>query len=1139
MDEPSAAEGATRLASLVKTAPPFVGRREELAWLEKLLQECRGGQPRVVMLPGDAGIGKTRLLQEVRSRSLQCGLQVGYGRGYEDLTLPYLPIVEVFHGLIDHISDDLERTIGADIEVIRWLLHRDQASAQVATSFPSAQSDQDKFRLFFAVSHTIIALAHRRPTVIIVDDLHWADRSSIDLFGHLVFTVADAVMREQAPLLIIGSYRPVEPETHLSRLIARVQRETICQSFTLPGLNEAEIHELVQGLGLLRPSHQLIATVSGATHGNPLFIQEVLHHLMQEDALRERGGYVVATVAAADLRLPDQLTGAIVRRMHQLSEEWWRILTMASFLGDHFSLRDLAAVSGVGEDELLNSLEEGMRQRLLQSDGDAFRFAHSLIRQVFYQEPSPPRRQRIHGQIAATLERLYATDLQAHLLEIAHHLVRAGTAAEASKVAEYARRAGDQALKLFAWGEAAYYYEASLSAAESTGALATQDRADLHYLAAIARLWDGDAGLCRDHYEQAIRGYRELGNMPGLARALMVQARSYNTAVSYGTLADLSPLEEVLSVLGDSEPELRGSILISMSEVYWVGRQPDKAVEMAQRALEIGQNTQNNHLCALASFELGISWTQELYVKEGLAYYEQSRSYAAQAGDRWFGGWPLQRIPTALILLGRFAEAETVAREAHDVASQTNNWRHYSLTLAALACAALAKGDFQAVERHSQETMAIVLRSRYPFGGALVLPAVACAHALRGDWTAAESALNTLIAPNQVFENPGHVFKAMVEIFRQLIWRYQDTPVELDGSQAETLLHTITQERFNLTLLGTYCALVELRALGLMMIPIEPFYEALSQVAERGVCFSRGWLFLIPRILGMAATAIRKWDVAEAQFESAIDTATTVGARPELGRTHLDYATMLLARGRRGDRTRAAGLVTSARALFHELGMEPFIRRTDELANRLRAPGQRGQRPTAEVPPGAGHQPPSAHKSSMGEGTEQSLRIILVTDMVSSTALIQRLGDAKAHELLRTHDSIIRASLRRHDGLEIAHTGDGMEASFLAASKALECAVAIQRAFADLNRTSPDNPIHVRIGLNAGEPIPTEGRLFGTTIHTAFRICTRARSGQILASEVVYQLAAGKGFTFIDRGRAQLRGLSQRVRLYEVRWEGQ
>ena len=102
--------------------------------------------------------------------------------------------------------------------------------------------------------------------------------------------------------------------------------------------------------------------------------------------------------------------------------------------------------------------------------------------------------------------------------------------------------------------------------------LAIQGLADLHCLAALARLWDGDVGLCRDHYEKAIAGYRDSGDMAGLARALMVQARSYTTAVSLGTLGDLQPLEEALAVLGGREPELRCSILIGMSEVYWVGQ---------------------------------------------------------------------------------------------------------------------------------------------------------------------------------------------------------------------------------------------------------------------------------------------------------------------------------------------------------------------------------------------------------------------------------------------------------------------------------------------------------------------------------------------------------------------------------------
>ena len=234
-------------------------------------------------------------------------------------------------------------------------------------------------------------------------------------------------------------------------------------------------------------------------------------------------------------------------------------------------------------------------------------------------------------------------------------------------------------------------------------------------------------------------------------------------------------------MLGESEPELRCSILIGMSEVYWVARQPDKAAEMAQRALEIGRDLKHDHLCALASFELGISRNQELYVEEALEHYRQARVYAQRANDRWFDGWLLHRIPTALILLGRFDEAEVIAREAYESALQTNNWRHYSLTLGAMACVALARGDFQTVERHSHEAMGIVTRSRFPFGGAMALQAMACAHALRGAYAEAESALDKLVEPGCIFENPGRSYKAIATVFRHLVQAYRESPREYPG----------------------------------------------------------------------------------------------------------------------------------------------------------------------------------------------------------------------------------------------------------------------------------------------------------------------------------------------------------------------
>ena len=180
--------------------------------------------------------------------------------------------------------------------------------------------------------------------------------------------------------------------------------------------------------------------------------------------------------------------------------------------------------------------------------------------------------------------------------------------------------------------------------------------------------------------------------------------------------------------------------------------------------------------------------------------------------------------------------------------------------------------------------------------------------------------------------------------------------------------------------------------------------------------------------------------------------------------------------------------------------------------------------------------PLSASKPPSGFAT------ILFTDMESSTALADRLGDAVAQEVRRAHNDIVRSALAANGGNEIKHTGDGIMASFATASSALECAIAIQRGVAEHKQEHPDSPLGVYIGLNAGEPIAEEdpdGRvdLFGTSVNLAARICDHAQAGQIVAADVVRQLAAGKQFLFADLGETELRGFEDPVKLWELRWQ--
>src|SRR3990172_7131151 len=164
-----------------------------------------------------------------------------------------------------------------------------------------------------------------------------------------------------------------------------------------------------------------------------------------------------------------------------------------------------------------------------------------------------------------------------------------------------------------------------------------------------------------------------------------------------------------------------------------------------------------------------------------------------------------------------------------------------------------------------------------------------------------------------------------------------------------------------------------------------------------------------------------------------------------------------------------------------------------------------------------------------------TVRTILFTALAGPPAMMRRRGDAGGRDVLRDHERVTRAVLKAHAGAEVKTMGDGFMVSFGSITKAVECAIALQRAFAERNESAAE-PLHVRVGLNAGQPIEDEGDLFGETVILAARIAAQAEGGEIMASLAVRELCAGKGFLFADRGELALRGFEDPVRLYQVRW---
>jgi class 3 adenylate cyclase len=786
----------------------------------------------------------------------------------------------------------------------------------------------------------------------------------------------------------------------------------------------------------------------------------------------------------------------------------------------------------------------------------------------------------MHRQIADTLSHLYAGGPDDRLLEITHHLIAAGPEADPRTVLHQARLAGERAIAMSAWADAARYCEAALGAAAS-GGCSVHERALLHHRAAFAYSRDLDAGPCLEQYGLAIAAYREAADVRGVACAVAEQTRAHVMLASapYGALVDVEPLREALAALGDSEPLLRAQGLTTLALAYWTARRPVEAERAARAALVSGAG--DDRLLAEAYHALALAQLHAMRQADALASWELSREHAQRAGDRWLEGVALQRIPTALFGLGRLAEAEATAHTACTLGRETHNWAGSSVGLGTLVLVACAKGDFAAAEEHAREALTMMRRARYGWPGPYALPALAGARVLRGAWLEAADALTILVTPGEVFDDPGPAIQLLVWVYQQLVRAYAE-PVDDEARDRLRRLATAGAPAEIVNLAG-FSALVEAGDLVDDQPTAAAPYQALRVAAERGVVLTIGWVFVLERILGVAAARGGEWAQAEAHFLAAAATAERIGAAPELACARFDHARMLAARGGLGDRERAAALVRDAHGRFEALGMTPLVERAAALAEtlgvRVARPGRigdaselsapdlevlrrvaqgRGVREIAEalaVAPASAEQRIRALLRKIGARADTPLRerqrrhaahtagrpahplVIMFTDMEGSTAAIERLGDERAHTQLRAHDALLRSALVTHGGAEVSHTGDGLMATFGSASAAIACAIAVQRACAHHSRAHPDLALRVRIGLNAGEPIADQELLFGAAVNLAARICARAQGGQILVSDVVHQLAAGTKLAFVARRPATLKGFRGRFRLFEVPWE--
>jgi predicted ATPase len=457
---------------------PLVGRNEELDRLVDRLHAAWSGAGPFILVEGEAGVGKTRLLQELAGLARQQKGRRLHGACYEGEHLPYGPFAEALRDIIggadqrvapllDGLRSELARLIPA-----LTLLPAEQA--------PDLEPEQARLRLFDAVTRFLVRLSQRRPIVFILDDLQWADEGTLELLHYL------ARNSQEAAIFICGTARQEElDEEHpLVALLQAMGRRGLVERLPLARLSPTAVGDMVPAmLPGASPPTLLAERLYREAEGNPFFVEEVLKAWVEEGRLLYESSQWNLLVGE-DASLPDGVADVIARRLGRVSGVQRDILGLAAVLGREFNFDVLLRMApDLDEDALLDVVEELLRARLLEevdhSHEDRYRFTHNKIQEVVYGRTSASRRRlrRLHRRAGEALEQVYAGRLEQVIDALARHFLQAGR----RRGVGYGLQAGDAARAVYANQEALDYYGRALALAKDLGEGLIEQAVALHF----------------------------------------------------------------------------------------------------------------------------------------------------------------------------------------------------------------------------------------------------------------------------------------------------------------------------------------------------------------------------------------------------------------------------------------------------------------------------------------------------------------------------------------------------------------------------------------------------------------------------------------------------------------------------------
>jgi class 3 adenylate cyclase len=417
-------------------AGTLVGREAELQRVLRAVDAVAGGSGRLGLLAGEPGVGKTRLAQEVTLAVRNRGFLLATGRCYEaEAAVPFYPWLDALATLYAEAPAAVRAEVPRRWPDLARLLP-DQLGPRPPGSMNSPEEQQLLFR---AVTGLVGSLAEQRPVALLLDDLHWADASSLKLLQHL------ARQTRGQSVLLFGTYRDVEVgrQHPLEAALRDLDREGLLERVPIRRLDAAGTQELIAAtMGETEISEEFTSLVHARTEGNPFFVQQVLRVLVERgDLFRKDGRWDRKNIA--EIEVPESVRSVIGQRLARLAEETQEILHEASVLGQTFNFDELLALSKRDERELERALDETSAAGMLREAGrDTFGFDHALTQQALYAELSSRRRRRLHLAAGEVIEALSEHARQTRSAELAWHFLEADVP---ERALPYALLAGEQA----------------------------------------------------------------------------------------------------------------------------------------------------------------------------------------------------------------------------------------------------------------------------------------------------------------------------------------------------------------------------------------------------------------------------------------------------------------------------------------------------------------------------------------------------------------------------------------------------------------------------------------------------------------------------------------------------------------------